>query len=402
MRNDTAAVLREVTERLAQELAVPSARVPHWSQEHWIVARAVAAMHGVGPLLARRLYWRGPAEWCAFLEQQFEATRVRHARIAALQKALDRAACSAGFAAIALKGAALHALRVYQPGERPMADFDVLVQPHDAPAAMRAIESLGYRELYVSWKERVYAPVLSHDPQALGEGACNDVKIELHERICEKLPFHITDVTSRLWPGAATAPAGVRHYTDDTRLMLHLLLHAAGSIAFQALRLLHLVDLAAVAQRLSLQQWRDLLSSAPAALWWAHPPLSLTARYFPGSIPESVLRQSTRQCPSGLRRAIEAKLLTDVSFSYPWVDALPGGDWCRSAVERVRYAGQRVYPGREQRALRAAGSDTQAWAQVNEWNSMRQGRRLMCWLLRRQARPVTLHALNASRTLAVG
>jgi hypothetical protein len=64
------AMLRKITERFARELAEPAPLAPEWSEFEWIVARAVAAMHGVSPLLSRTLCWQGPVGWAEFLEEQ--------------------------------------------------------------------------------------------------------------------------------------------------------------------------------------------------------------------------------------------------------------------------------------------------------------------------------------------
>jgi hypothetical protein len=47
--------LRKITETLARELAAPARSAPERSEVEWIIARAVAAMHGVSPLLSRTL-----------------------------------------------------------------------------------------------------------------------------------------------------------------------------------------------------------------------------------------------------------------------------------------------------------------------------------------------------------
>src|SRR5580658_5033581 len=95
--------LRKITEGLAKELACPTEHAPDWSDFEWIVARAVAAMHGVSPLLSRTLRWRGPAGWTEFLEEQRAHTTQRHMRIAGLLQRLDCGAREAGVAAVALK-----------------------------------------------------------------------------------------------------------------------------------------------------------------------------------------------------------------------------------------------------------------------------------------------------------
>ena len=122
------AALRSTTEKLAHELARPTDTAPTWSDFEWRAARAAAAIHGISPLLAARLRWRGPQGWDAFLVEQRGHTEIRHQRIDALAKLFDERARKVGLPIIALKGAALHAMGVYVPGERPMADLDFLVR----------------------------------------------------------------------------------------------------------------------------------------------------------------------------------------------------------------------------------------------------------------------------------
>src|SRR5882762_2578698 len=105
--------LRKITEVLAKELACPTQAAPDWSEFEWIVARAVAAMHGVSPLLSRVLRWQGPAGWRGFLEEQRAHTAKRHVRIEDLLLRLNQRAREAGVAAVALKGVALQAVGVY-------------------------------------------------------------------------------------------------------------------------------------------------------------------------------------------------------------------------------------------------------------------------------------------------
>src|SRR5258708_38778288 len=181
--------LRKITEVLALELACPTQAVPDWSDFEWIMARAVAAMHGVSPLLSRALRWQGPAVWTGFLEEQRAHTATRHLRIEDLLLRLDQRAREAGVAAVALKGVALHAFGVYQAGDRPMADVDLLVRPADAPRTAKMLESLGYAESFTTWKERAFTCGDEQEPAILGEHSTTGIKIELHERIGERLPW---------------------------------------------------------------------------------------------------------------------------------------------------------------------------------------------------------------------
>src|ERR1700760_4388438 len=99
------AALRKITDALACELARPTHVEPEWSDFEWRIARAVAAMHGVSPLLSRVLRWRGPAGWRRFLEEQRIHTANRHGRIAKLLQCIDWRMRESGLATVALKGA---------------------------------------------------------------------------------------------------------------------------------------------------------------------------------------------------------------------------------------------------------------------------------------------------------
>ena len=377
------ATLRKITEGLAKELSCPTQHAPDWSEFEWLVARAVAAMHGVSPLLSSTLRWRGPTGWTAFLEEQRTHTAMRHARIGALLRRVDDVAREAGVAAVALKGAALHAMGLYAVGDRPMADIDLLVRPADAENAARMLEALGFYESSANWKERVFTPIESHTPCGFGEHSNNDVKIELHERICERLPWQITDVSEIVFP---TAPhPGLNAYPSKASLMTHLLLHAAGSMVIQSLRLLHLHDLAQLASQMSEEDWDavGISRNRGGGLWWAFPPLNLTSRYFPHKIPARVLEALADDCPFLLKRAFRHRTLYDVSFCYLWVDAFPGIEWSQSFRETLVYAAFRVWPDSKHIARRAQIANTEAWSSESQWPRLSQSRRILRWMISR-------------------
>ena len=215
-----------------------------------------------------------------FLEEQRTHVTRRHARIEKLLLQIDRSAREAGLGIMTLKGVALHALGLYTAGERPMADVDLLVHPRDAARAVRLIESLGFRECRTSFKERAFAPLESHSAGALGEHSNNDITIELHERICERLPLHLTDITEAVLPQQPRS--GLNGYPSRAALMTHLLLHTAGEMAMKSVRLVQLHDLALVGRRMTEADWDEMLqwSSGGRRLWWALPPLRLTLRYY--------------------------------------------------------------------------------------------------------------------------
>jgi Uncharacterised nucleotidyltransferase len=387
--------LRKITETLAAELACPTQRAPDWSDFEWKIARAVAAMHGVSPLLSKTLRWQGPAGWMTFLEEQRIHTATRHRHIAELLQHIDERGRATGIAAVALKGAALHAIGLYAAGERPMADIDLLVKPADAERMARLLESLGFYEACANWRERVFTPIVARAVGALGEHSNNNVKIELHEKICERLPWHITDVTDCVFP--TQARPGVNGYPSTASLMIHLLLHAAGAMAFQGLRLLHLHDLAQLSSRMTEADWDQVLAQRRrGGLWWAFPPLKLASRYFSSHIPSRVLAALADDCPFVLDRISRRRTLYEVSYSYPCVDAFPGVEWARSIREVLEYAVSRVRPSAEQIALREHSAKSDAWASKNQWVRLSQGRRIVRWVTSRPRRAVTMHAVSAA------
>jgi hypothetical protein len=388
--------LRKITEGLAKELACPTLVAPDWSEFEWIVARAVAAMHGVSPLLSRALRWQGPAGWTEFLEEQRAHTAKRHGRIDDLLLRLDHRAREAGVAAVALKGVALHALGVYQAGDRPMADIDLLVRPADVQRTAKMLESLGFAESIKTWKEYVFTRVDEREPAALGEHSNNSLKIELHERICERLPLRITDVSEHVFP--PQPQPGLNAYPSKASLMIHLLLHAAGSMAFQSLRLLHLHDLARLSSQMTEQDWDAVLKAGEGGdrPWWAFPPLNLTSRYFPSQIPVGVLSALADECPYLLARATRHRTLCDVSYSHLWVDAFPGMEWSQSLPQVLKYVASRVRPSAKHIAFREHTAKSEAWANRGQWARLSQGRRILQWITSRPTRPVTMHAVRAA------
>lgn len=388
-------MLAGITERLAGALSAGSQTAPIWSDFEWTAARAVAVMHGISPLLSQSACWHGPDAWAEFLRDQRAHTALRYGRIKQLLQQLDIESRAAGIGVLPLKGAALHTMGLYAAGDRPMADIDILVRPTDVAAMGRVLESVGFRQSEVTWKERVFIPEVSHAPGVLGEHSDNDLKVELHDRICERLPWRLTDATDAIFPSQPRP--GLNPYPSIASLMLHLLLHAAGTMPTKSLRLMHLHDIAMLSRRMSTADWDELrsLESSGLALWWTFPPLQLAVRYFPASIPPGMLEVFAEKCP-WLLRHLTPKRLSEVSLSYVWVDAFPGIEWSRTIAESVEYAVNRVRPSGKHLAARESNVRSQSWAQQSEWSRLPQWRRVLRWVTARQMRPATLHAVHSA------
>jgi len=153
--------LRSITETLAHALANPDCgapdATPDWTETEWLLARAVASIH-VFRLCCRRSCSGMARRWKLFLDGQRTQTATRHAHLLVLQDNIHRKACGEGIQLAVLKGAALHALGIYQSGERPMADIDLLAQPCDAVRTARILEDLGFRQTFVTWKHQAFEP----------------------------------------------------------------------------------------------------------------------------------------------------------------------------------------------------------------------------------------------------
>ncbi|HEY6482167.1 MAG TPA: nucleotidyltransferase family protein [Steroidobacteraceae bacterium] len=382
------------TELLATELGRPGDVAPRWSAFEWRVARAVAAIHGISPLLSEKLRWQGAPGWQRFLREQRAHTAARHLRSLGLLQQIDAAGRHAGVAALALKGPELFSRGLYARGQRPMADIDLLIHRDDARGATRMLESIGFQEMLATPRHRIFVPTQPRVPAGLGEHADNDLKVEVHERITEALPIAAADITAEVFPSQPVA--GLNRYPSRAALMSHLTLHAAGAMRARALRMLHLHDLALLSAGMSAADWQEFLErrAQDAGHRWALPPLVLTGRYYAAVIPAEVIAALALRCPKLLKAISRRRTLTAVSLSHLWIDAFPGIEWSRSTSEAVRYVATRICPDAKMLELRREVTEAHVPAAATEWNRLSQGRRVLRWLWSRQPRADTLHAVR--------
>jgi hypothetical protein len=394
------AALHRITESLATGLACAAAERPAWSELEWRLAPAVAAMHGISPLLAAALPWQGPPHWASFLAEQRQHTLLRQQRIAELLATIDERSRSAGIAMVALKGAALQMAGVYAAGERPMADIDLLVHSADADTAVAVLLALSYHDAGTTWKHQGFEPPGAERRAVLGEHADNPIKVDLHHRISERLPLTPTDLTDIVFP--PHAQPGINAYPRAAALMAHVLAHAAGTMTHRGLRLIQLCDISRLARRMSAADWAELvrLHGGDRRLWWAAAPLLLTARYFRDAIPRDALAQLERGCPWVLRRAARRRKLADFSYSHLYIDPFAGMIWSRSPAQALRYVSSRVLPSREQRAQMQVAANTGPFAAEPQWHRQSQTRRILQWLSSRPTRTETLQPVRAALSRA--
>jgi hypothetical protein len=386
-----ATALRAITERLAHELASPQPAAPDWSVFEWRTARAVAAMHGISGLLAGELRWRGPDGWAEFLSRQREHVARRQARICEFLAAVGERFQRQGIPVQALKGAALHLEGLYRHGERPMADLDLLTSPEHAAHAAKILERFGLHESHRSLKERVFEARDTPQACSFGEHPDTSIKVELHERICERLPYRITDISHLVLPPRAVP--GLNPYPSRAAFMAHLLLHAAGGMACRTLRLVQLHDITLLARRLTARDWQQLLDWQ---LWWTWPPLALSEKYYGAAGPQAVTAALRALCPPLLRRTTARQSLTDVSMSRLWLEMLPGIEWAHSAGEAMTFIARRIVPSPEVLSDRKFALATDPSFVHSDWGRLSQGRRILRVVHARTPRPWPVHNVRAA------
>ncbi len=393
------AALRKTTEALARALVHPTSEpAPAWSQTEWVIARASASLHGIGPLLASSLHWRAPPGWIAFLREQRLQTEGRYGRIRALLKEIDAQALQARLPFTTLKGAALHEIGLYRAGERPMADLDLLTAPQDVPRLAAILEGMGFHQTAITWKHRVFESVDAPAPALFGEHAGNGIKIDLHSRIRELLPLQPVDVTDIVWPRRPVP--GLNAYPSQGSFMTHLLLHASGAILFRTLRGVQLHDMALLASSMAESDWEAVLMhcAQKRGPWWAFPPLELLARYY-SCVPHEVLTAASTACGRPLRCSSLRKNLSDVSFSDLQRSAFPGFHWAQSLREKLSYVAERSVLSAQILMQPTAGARIPK--STNAIGQRAQVRRTTAHptVLLRPVRPATLNAVRGAMAL---
>jgi putative nucleotidyltransferase-like protein len=391
-----ASALRDITESLAREFSVPTREPPLWGDFEWRIARAVASMQGISSLLCAGLRWEGPPSWRSFLEEQREHTAGRHRKIVQLLDRIDSLARHEEIAFVALKGAALHKNGIYQIGERPMADVDLLVRGGDANQMAGLLGRCDFECTFTTWRHQVFESRVKNVSVGFGEHTDNPIKIELHTSIRDFLPVDEIDITQFVFPGAAHA--GLNNYPSVAALMMHLLLHAAGNMRAHALRYVQLHDIARLAARFVRSDWEALLSARPNGqpLWWAVPPLLLTGRYFPGAIPTFVTARLGLECPWWLGKIARRQLLADVSWSNIQAQALPGIEWSRTPRDALRFMTGRIWPSREARWELKHFAASHPGASEVPWYGISQAARIIRWIFFNPPRVQTLLSVRAA------
>jgi hypothetical protein len=180
--------------------------------------------------------------------------------------------------------------------------------------------------------------------------------------------------------------------------MRHLCLHAAGNMRANAVRFLHIHEIALLARRLSTSDWRELLGDGAGrtSAWWMYPSLALASNYLPGSIPPRLLAEFRAVCPSRLRRRYQRMSLYEVSWSNVRIAALPGLEWARSLGETWRFARSRAWPDRTAIDELALASVAQPALTSIRWYGASHAERIVRWVFTRPPRVQTMVSVRAA------
>jgi len=284
----------------------------------WQAFLRVAHDGGVAPVLYSLLRGRGwmPTEVEADLRLAYHHTLARNLALFGELKRLLGCLAAEAVPVILLKGAAL-AEGVYgNLALRPMGDLDLLVQPEDAPAALRTLARAGYEPVYAEYRLG-YALTYRNNVELVKPGA-ESVRVELHWRLLS--PIHYQRVMESAWwwqtaLPAKAAGAEARTLGPEAQILYlcgHILQHGDPRVA----RTVWLLDVAEAARHYDRQiDWDKLLSQAQAH------DLLLAVR--------GVLRQVTRRwsvpISPGVLKQIDALRPSDrEERAYAWLTVAPG------------------------------------------------------------------------------
>lgn len=202
----------------------------HWpalGEEEWAALIAMAARHGVAPLLYQRLKTptmagRIPDRVLERLRGFYLNTAASNVRLYEELRVLLLALRAAGIPVLVLKGAYL-AVNVYRNiALRPMSDIDILVPKTAARAALKALQGAGYELLAPATEEAI--PWAGKDMVLRKEG--HHFPVEVHWTLTDQ---EIDVNMDEGWERSQTAridgiEVGVLSLED---FLLHICLHAS-------------------------------------------------------------------------------------------------------------------------------------------------------------------------------
>lgn len=301
----------------------------HWRASDWDAARWAIRVHGIAPLLYRRLADAGqlerlPDSLRVYLTEQYELNAQRVAAMQAGLTALLQVAAQAGVALIPLKGSALVFHYYADPALRPMSDLDVLARPEDEARLVQILAGLGYYAAERTPRHRSFvlgAPA-AQIVYADGEHPDNPRRLELHTHVGEQIWGVKYALTAEAWANCRPAVFGEATglLMDAPTLLQHLLIHASKDAWTGRVRWIQLYDIALVGARLTCEQWEELAAAGRRRREerLLYLPLQLAGRYLCPVAPPAVLAQLEAGAPPNLRAFVERSDLYHLSFCNPY------------------------------------------------------------------------------------
>jgi hypothetical protein len=217
---------------------------------NWNMVTAIAADHGIAPLLYKRLEESAaqvpvPADVCQGLRRVYVASAVRNMSfLGTLRKVLQRLR-STGISVIVLKGSYLAGAVYGDDALRPMVDVDLMVPRADMLRACSLLLEMGQSHLQLT-DVQSHCRKRHHLPAVVIN---NRVGIELHWNIVPPVgPVRID--AAGLWERACPAVMGGVEVLalSPVDLLLHLCVHASYSDGFRS-GLRSIYDVSATVQR---------------------------------------------------------------------------------------------------------------------------------------------------------
>jgi hypothetical protein len=282
----------------------------------------------------------------AYVDEQRSEVARRVARFRDLTPRVVDVLNEAAIPVVAVKGAALLVDVWGHPECRPMADIDLVIEPHLRAQATAVMARAGwalhsataYEDTYLGWGD-------GSTGRTDGESAAHNGRVEIHPGWSEFL--HGYTVT-----GFEVHPATF----DHAALTAHVIGHLASTVVRAEVRALNVVDVWWCVQR-------DL-DWVGVAEWMAHtdprltgPGLWLVARTLPGLLPDGLLAAELARLPRPARRMLHethsAEVLRDphARTTLMWREA-----FAHTLRERKAIVRQMVRPpGTESLTRRVAG-----------------------------------------------
>ncbi len=280
-----AEVLARVTNTLARWLPTDAdaSAVADWDRDAWLAAEWVVYWQNALPWLAARIRATSADVPDDVRDRLFAVDRDSRARTQAMLASaveLLEALREAGVEAIPLKGAALAPLYYPDPGLRPLADLDLLVQRKDVAAGVEVMKQLGYVFYSRSAEDEVY---LRGIRKANVWAPDNVHPVEMHYTLREEYAGLAYELAPAVWSASRRQAywGGAQARVPDPAILLHhVCAHATSDWLIQRGKVMQIGDVQRIAARMTGEDWSAFAAGlTPYGARFVYPALALTLRF---------------------------------------------------------------------------------------------------------------------------